>query len=164
MMSKYLFKPRGIKKERPKSAWAAALASFFMATDGVSNTTQSELIDAFSSADPADEGGLPVSHRDPARGLDNLKTKLLAPQGVEVDRIGKLLLADAIEDKLRSSHVVLLHSFDPPPPDNIWNPQAWLVYGIDNWIIFMDGATGLLAQKKKVTEFPSNHIELIFRP
>jgi len=37
----YLFKPRDIKKERPKSAWAATLASFFLATNGVSNTTHS---------------------------------------------------------------------------------------------------------------------------
>jgi len=163
-MSKYLFKPRDIKKERPKSAWAAALASFFLATDGVSNTTQKEIIDTFGPGPLDPEGGLPLAHRDPSRGLDGLKTRLLIPQGVKVDSIGKLLLADAIEDKLHSSHVVLLHSFDPPPRTGIWNPHAWLVYGIDNWIIFMDGATGLLAQKKKVTEFPSNHIELIFRP
>ncbi|MGH9901371.1 MAG: hypothetical protein ACRD68_06045 [Pyrinomonadaceae bacterium] len=159
-MSKYIFQPPSVKKKDEDSAWAAALNSFFRVTAGVVNTTQSELITAFGSS----SGGLPTFLSDSRRGLNGLKTKLLTPQGVKVDRVGKLLLADAIEDNLHSSHVVLLHSFGPPPHFGTWNPHAWLVYGIDNWIIYMDGDTGLLPRKQKLTGFTSEYVQVIWRP
>lgn len=139
-MAYYRMRPPLIKQRLANSCWAAVLDSFSRVTKDVPRLRESELVSDFGLASNA--GGLN------ATGVTNLTTRL-ATDGVSLQLIGTLSLPYDIEDRLRKSHVIAMYNVS----GNDWH--AWLVYGIDRYLIFLDPADGKLHSRPWVSHFVS---------
>lgn len=126
-MAKYRSRPPSNKQNLTYSCWAAALDSFSRVTAGVPTLKEKDLIAAYGTGTNGALG---------APGLARLKTALAA-YGVRVDLLASLGLPYDIEDRLQKSHVVLARQV----AGDDWH--AWMVYGIDNFVLYMDPRDGV---------------------
>jgi len=125
-MAKYRSRPPANKQNLTYSCWAAALDSFSRVTVGVPTLKEKDLIAAYGEGP---NGALGAS------GLGRLKSALAA-YGVRVDLLRSLDMPYDIEDRLQKSHVVLARQV----AGDDWH--AWLVYGVDNFLIYMEPRDG----------------------
>ena len=127
-MSFYRMRPPLNKQDDDNTCWAAVLDSFSRVTGNVPNLNESDLVSRFG--DGSQKGGL-----TPWRLF--ALTIYLRVYGLQVDLIDPYLpFKYEVEDRLRKSHVILMYNIK----DADWH--AWLVYGVDNWLCFMDPRTG----------------------
>lgn len=130
-MAFYRARPPLNRQNLTDSCWAAALDSFSRTTAGVPTMREPDLVTSFGTGTT---GGLNGAN------LQRLTTHL-GRHGVTVDLIHTLSLPYDIEDRLRLSHVVLARQVGA----TAWH--AWLVYGIDNWVSYMEPRTGTYEKK-----------------
>lgn len=125
-MSYYRMRPPRNRQNLDNSCWAAAIASFSRVTAGVPVQRERELIDRFGVGST---GGLNGTQLGALR-------LYLALFGVRIDLEAMLVMPYGVEDKLHDSHVVLARQLS----GSAWH--AWLVYGIDNSVLYMDPRDG----------------------
>lgn len=129
-MGYYKGRPPLNKQNKDCSCWAACIDSFSRATPGVPTYTESSLIQSYGTGA---DGGLNLSN------LLRLKTELARHKVKYEDAIPQSDLTPYwIEERLKSSHLMLM--YQTKVKSNDWH--AILVYGIDNWLIYMDPRKG----------------------
>lgn len=126
-MSFYRARPPLNRQNLTDSCWAAALDSFSRITPGVPTLRERDLITSYGVGTT---GGLNGAN------LTRLKTELETRHHMKVDLIGTLSMPYDIEDRLKKSHVIIARQIGP----TAWH--AWLAYGIDNWVMYMEPRTG----------------------
>lgn len=128
-MGYYKGRPPLNKQNKTCSCWAACIDSFSRATAGVPTYTETSLIQTYGTGA---DGGLNVSN------LVKVQTEL-AKHRVKHDLVSQSDLTPYwIEEKLKMSHLMLMYQTQVNSTD--WH--AILVYGIDNWLIYMDPRKG----------------------
>lgn len=138
-MGFYRARPPLNRQNLDDSCWAAALDSFSRATAGVPTLRERDLISKFGTGST---GGLNLAN------LERLRLAL-AVHGVRVELIYTLTMPYDLDDRLRRSLVVLARQIGPTS----WH--AWLVYGIDNWVMYMEPRTGSYEKKNWSRGFAS---------
>lgn len=128
-MGYYKGRPPLNKQNLTNSCWAACIDSFSRATAGVPTYTESALIQSYGVGT---NGGLNLSN------LNKVQTEL-AKHRVKHDLISQSnFTPHLIEEKLKMSYLMLMYQTQINSTD--WH--AILVYGIDNWLIYMDPRKG----------------------
>ena len=126
-MAFYRSHPPANRQNKPHTCWAAALDSFSRVTTVVPTLREKDLIATYGDS----TGALNNAN------LKRLGTKL-ADYGVRIDLVPVLSpMPDVLEERLRRSHVVLVFKLDK---SIFWH--AWVVYGVDNFIMYMDTNDG----------------------
>lgn len=125
-MAMHRMRPPKNRQNLADSCWAAAFDSFSRVTAGVPRLRERDLIPTYGVGPT---GGLNATN------LATLST-MLAGHGVRQDLLPILTMPYDIEDRLRSSHVVLGRHLG----GSSWH--AWLIYSVDNYLSYMDPRDG----------------------
>lgn len=125
-MAFYRARPPANRQNLADSCWAAALDSFSRINSSVPTLRERDLIRDYGTGAT---GGLNSA------GLERLRTAL-TPHGILIKLMDRLVMPYDIEDRLRQSHLILARHLGGAA----WH--AWLVYGIDTWIMYMEPRDG----------------------
>ncbi len=126
-MAQYRMRPRKKKQALADSCWAATLDEFTRITAGVGHMSESGLVGTWGTGAT---GGLNAAN------LAGLHSSTLALNAIELEFEASPVMPYAVEDRLETSHVILIRHIS----GTAWH--AWLVYGIDNWVLYMDPRDG----------------------
>lgn len=149
-MAYYRLRPPKNQQDSIWTCWAAAIDSFSRVTPVVPSLKEKDLVASFGSP--------PYGALTPSK-FSALQTKL-AIWDVRCDLIHPHDFTDTVvEERLRESHIVLLRSLGS---SDLWH--AWVIYGIDNWLIYMDVEDGEYHKALWFTVSSAKGYYLLWRP
>lgn len=150
-MSKYRARPKKIKQEKSYSCWAACLEAWSRSTSSISLLKEKDLYTTYGLAS---NGGLSNT------GLSNL-TSYLNGLGIRRDLLNQSnLTPDEYEAYLSSNYAILMYQTSPGSSD--WH--ALLVYGVDNFLCYMDPRYGEYKKRGVYSVTSPNGFYVFYKP